>query len=187
MIEPIAAEGHAQARPKNSSGVPSMSNGERTSWNWPQAALAMRLARFVYDRVAAPARFGARGNARALLEVNEHLLRDIGLTRMQVRAAAEGLTSLPKEPSRDSARKPSMSVQSRAVGQYVLVREAVTAGQKTRNLLWLPAAESAASPLRSVPGIQLGSDWRLWVLCDRDPVETWVVGRVVLRSPLFQT
>ena len=25
-----------------------------------------------------------------------------------------------------------------------------------------------------------GSDWRLWVLCDRDPVETWTDGRTAL-------
>ena len=28
--------------------------------------------------------------------------------------------------------------------------------------------------------IRRGSDWRRWVLCDRDPVETWVDGRVAL-------
>jgi salicylate hydroxylase len=28
--------------------------------------------------------------------------------------------------------------------------------------------------------IRHGSDWKLWVLCDRDPVENWVDGRVVL-------
>lgn len=28
--------------------------------------------------------------------------------------------------------------------------------------------------------ISHGSDWKLWVLCDRDPVEKWVDGRVVL-------
>jgi 3-hydroxybenzoate 6-monooxygenase len=28
--------------------------------------------------------------------------------------------------------------------------------------------------------IEIGKDWRLWVLCDRDPVETWVDGRVAL-------
>ncbi len=28
--------------------------------------------------------------------------------------------------------------------------------------------------------IRHGSDWRLWVLCDRDPVERWVDGRTVL-------
>ena len=28
--------------------------------------------------------------------------------------------------------------------------------------------------------IQQGSDWKLWVLCDRDPVEQWVDGRVAL-------
>src|SRR6202048_1171334 len=28
--------------------------------------------------------------------------------------------------------------------------------------------------------IRHGSDWRLWVLCDRDPVENWVDGRVAL-------
>jgi salicylate hydroxylase len=28
--------------------------------------------------------------------------------------------------------------------------------------------------------IQHGSDWRLWVLCDREPVENWVDGRVAL-------
>ena len=28
--------------------------------------------------------------------------------------------------------------------------------------------------------LQLGRDWRIWVLCDRDPVETWVDGRVAL-------
>jgi salicylate hydroxylase len=28
--------------------------------------------------------------------------------------------------------------------------------------------------------IDHGSDWKLWVLCDRDPVENWVDGRVTL-------
>jgi 2-polyprenyl-6-methoxyphenol hydroxylase-like FAD-dependent oxidoreductase len=28
--------------------------------------------------------------------------------------------------------------------------------------------------------IQHGSDWRLWVLCDREPVESWIDGRVTL-------
>src|SRR5262249_23730536 len=28
--------------------------------------------------------------------------------------------------------------------------------------------------------ISHGRDWRLWVLCDREPVETWVDGRVAL-------
>lgn len=28
--------------------------------------------------------------------------------------------------------------------------------------------------------IEHGSDWKLWVLCDREPVSTWVDGRVVL-------
>jgi 2-polyprenyl-6-methoxyphenol hydroxylase-like FAD-dependent oxidoreductase len=36
--------------------------------------------------------------------------------------------------------------------------------------------------LRGVPGelIELGVDWRRWVLCDRDPVDTWVDGRAAL-------
>jgi salicylate hydroxylase len=28
--------------------------------------------------------------------------------------------------------------------------------------------------------IRHGQDWKLWVLCDRDPVENWVDGRVAL-------
>ncbi|SDR42797.1 3-hydroxybenzoate 6-hydroxylase [Rhizobiales bacterium GAS113] len=28
--------------------------------------------------------------------------------------------------------------------------------------------------------IRQGKDWKLWVLCDRDPVENWVLGRAVL-------
>ena len=28
--------------------------------------------------------------------------------------------------------------------------------------------------------IRIGSDWKMWVLCDRDPVENWVDGRVAL-------
>ncbi len=28
--------------------------------------------------------------------------------------------------------------------------------------------------------IELGTDWRLWVLCDREPQENWVDGRVAL-------
>lgn len=28
--------------------------------------------------------------------------------------------------------------------------------------------------------IEKGKDWKLWVLCDRDPVDTWIDGRVVL-------
>lgn len=36
--------------------------------------------------------------------------------------------------------------------------------------------------LDGVPGelIELGVDWRCWVLCDRDPVDTWVDGRAAL-------
>lgn len=28
--------------------------------------------------------------------------------------------------------------------------------------------------------IEIGNDWRVWVLCDRDPVDSWVDGRVAL-------
>src|SRR4029079_14935038 len=28
--------------------------------------------------------------------------------------------------------------------------------------------------------IELGLEWKLWVLCDREPIEHWVDGRVVL-------
>jgi salicylate hydroxylase len=35
----------------------------------------------------------------------------------------------------------------------------------------------AARPLSIIDN---GEDWRLWVLCDREPCETWVDGRVVL-------
>ncbi|MBL1084112.1 3-hydroxybenzoate 6-monooxygenase [Streptomyces actinomycinicus] len=35
-----------------------------------------------------------------------------------------------------------------------------------------------AGPAREL--LELGRDWRIWVLCDRDPVETWVDGRVAL-------
>lgn len=28
--------------------------------------------------------------------------------------------------------------------------------------------------------IEIGNDWRVWVLCDREPVETWIDGRVAL-------
>src|SRR4029079_19705354 len=28
--------------------------------------------------------------------------------------------------------------------------------------------------------IRHGTDWRMWVLCDRDPIDNWVDGRVAL-------
>ena len=28
--------------------------------------------------------------------------------------------------------------------------------------------------------LELGEDWKSWVLCDRDPVDTWTDGRVAL-------
>ncbi len=33
---------------------------------------------------------------------------------------------------------------------------------------------------RALKIIRHGTDWKLWVLCDRDPVENWIDGRVVL-------
>ncbi|MEW1695732.1 FAD-dependent monooxygenase [Streptomyces sp. NPDC093249] len=50
------------------------------------------------------------------------------------------------------------------------------------------AAASRSRVLGEFPGLcaearrllELGRDWRIWVLCDRDPVEGWVDGRVAL-------
>ena len=41
---------------------------------------------------------------------------------------------------------------------------------------------SEFAELGGVPGalLDLGEDWRCWVLCDRDPVDDWVDGRAAL-------
>ncbi|HWU27138.1 MAG TPA: 3-hydroxybenzoate 6-monooxygenase [Rhizomicrobium sp.] len=48
----------------------------------------------------------------------------------------------------------------------------------------VPVEEVRAGFARAHPTVReiiaCGSDWKLWVLCDRDPVERWVDGRVAL-------
>ena len=52
------------------------------------------------------------------------------------------------------------------------------AGQAVSNAEVARGFEHICDQARRI--IELGKDWRLWVLCDRDPVLNWVDGRVVL-------
>ena len=70
-----------------------MSNQERASLKRSLSnAFLHSPVRFIYETVIDPARRRARGRADAwqLARIDDHLLRDIGLTRAQVLAAAFG-------------------------------------------------------------------------------------------------
>ena len=69
-----------------------MSNQQCASGNRPLTALLGGPVRLVYETVIDPMRRRARrrADARELARLDDHLLRDIGLTRAQVLAAAFG-------------------------------------------------------------------------------------------------
>lgn len=70
-----------------------MSNRPGASLKWPLSDTFLHSpVRFIYETVIDPVRRRARGraDARQLARLDDHLLRDIGLTRAQVLAAAFG-------------------------------------------------------------------------------------------------
>jgi uncharacterized protein YjiS (DUF1127 family) len=79
---------------------------QRAGGRRPLNALLAGLARLVHDKVIAPARRRARLRAgqRELARLDDRLLRDIGLTRSQVHAAAYGLVRPCGHSSADDMR-----------------------------------------------------------------------------------
>ena len=77
-----------------------MSMEKRASDNRPLLALLIDPARRLWGKTSDPMRRRARRRlgAQQLAELDDHLLRDIGLTRLQASAAAYGLLRL-REPS----------------------------------------------------------------------------------------
>ena len=77
-----------------------MSMEKRASDNRPLLALLIGPARRLWGKTSDPMRRRARRRlgAQQLAELDDHLLRDIGLTRLQASAAAYGLLRL-REPS----------------------------------------------------------------------------------------
>ena len=71
--------------------------------------LIARLACLVHDKVIDPVRRHARSRAgeRSLAQLDDRMLRDIGLTRSQAHAAAYGLLKLGRPAPADSARASS--------------------------------------------------------------------------------
>jgi uncharacterized protein YjiS (DUF1127 family) len=71
--------------------------------------LIARLACLVHDRVIDPVWRHARSRAgeRSLAQLDDRMLRDIGLTRSQVHAAAYGLLKLGRPAPADSTQASS--------------------------------------------------------------------------------
>jgi uncharacterized protein YjiS (DUF1127 family) len=83
-----------------------MGNQERAGGKRPLNVLLAGLAHLVHGKVIAPARRRARSRAgeRELARLDDRLLRDIGLTRSQVHAAAYGLVGPGEGTSADVMR-----------------------------------------------------------------------------------
>ena len=94
-----------------------MSKLHCVSGDRPLTALLNGLVRLVYEAVIAPMRRRARrrADARELARLADHLLRDIGMTRAQVLAAAFG----PVGPDRHFRAD---SVRARSAGPGNVVR-----------------------------------------------------------------
>jgi len=95
-----------------------MSNQRRARGNQVSALLA-GLAGLVRGKVIGPVRRHAssRGGQRELARLDDHLLRDIGLTRSQAHAAAYGLLRLGKCPEDASRAPPSGATAPRLAKQ----------------------------------------------------------------------
>jgi uncharacterized protein YjiS (DUF1127 family) len=80
---------------------------KRTGSNRPLIAVLIGSARRLCERMIDRSR--RRIGAQQLAELDDHLLRDIGLTRSQATAAAYGLLTLgePSTPSRIEAPPPA--------------------------------------------------------------------------------
>ncbi|MGH6896208.1 MAG: DUF1127 domain-containing protein [Geminicoccaceae bacterium] len=85
-----------------------MSTEERAGGNRPLTAVLTGPARLVYDMVidAMRRRARRRAGARRLAQLDDRLLRDIGLTRSDVHAAAYGLLRLGEHSPAGSMRAP---------------------------------------------------------------------------------
>jgi uncharacterized protein YjiS (DUF1127 family) len=95
-----------------------MSNQQCASRNRPLSNVFLHSpVRFIYETVIDPMRRRARGRAAAgqLARLDDHLLRDIGLTRPQVLAAAFG-------PVGSKWRSPADPVGERRAGEGDVVR-----------------------------------------------------------------
>jgi uncharacterized protein YjiS (DUF1127 family) len=81
-----------------------MSNRQRA--NRPLRAFIAELAQLVHDKMIDPMRRHAlsRGGERELARLDDRMLRDIGLTRSQVHAAAFGLIRLGEQSRVRSSR-----------------------------------------------------------------------------------
>jgi uncharacterized protein YjiS (DUF1127 family) len=88
-----------------------MSTEERVGGNRPLSALLTGPVRLVYETVIDPMRRRARRRPgkRTLAQLDDRLLRDIGLTRSQVHAAAYGLLRLGEDSPAGSMRAPPPS------------------------------------------------------------------------------
>jgi uncharacterized protein YjiS (DUF1127 family) len=92
---------------------------------WLKALIA-GLAQLVCDNVIDPVRRHARSRAgeRAMAQLDDRLLRDIGLTRSQVHAAAWGLVGLDGLPRAD----PGQALPS-APGKVVRLKRRASAAR----------------------------------------------------------
>jgi uncharacterized protein YjiS (DUF1127 family) len=100
-----------------------VSNRHRAGGKWRLNALLGGLARRVHDRLIDPIRRHARRHAgeRELARLDDRVLRDIGLTRPQIRAAACGVIALGQHRLAESGRAlPS------GAGNVHLLRGAIT-------------------------------------------------------------
>jgi uncharacterized protein YjiS (DUF1127 family) len=115
-----------------------MSNEQCAGDNRPLSALLSSPVRLVYETVIDPMRRPARRRAdvRELALLDDRLLRDIGLTRSQVHAAAYGLVG-PGEGSSAGAMRASRSAR----GNVRVKRRAVA----------LSVDEAMARPLAERP------------------------------------
>jgi uncharacterized protein YjiS (DUF1127 family) len=95
-----------------------MSKEQRAGGNLPLHALLSGAVRFVYETVIDPMRRHARrrAGARELARLDDRLLRDIGLSRSQVHAAAYGLIGPGERSPADSMRAHAQAVSRERTG-----------------------------------------------------------------------
>jgi uncharacterized protein YjiS (DUF1127 family) len=102
-----------------------VSNQHRVGGNRLLNALPTGLAQLVHDRVIDPVRRHARRHAgeRELARLDDRVLRDIGLTRPQIRAAACGVIELGEHRPADSRRAlPSGAGNARLMRRAIALR-----------------------------------------------------------------
>jgi uncharacterized protein YjiS (DUF1127 family) len=117
-----------------------MSHRRRVVRNRRLNALLRGLAHLIHDNLVGPMRRLARsrGGERELARLDDHLLRDIGLTRAEVHAAAYGVIRLGEHSPGDSMRAP----QSEADNVVRLKRSAT--GSSVDEAAAAPPARRAA-------------------------------------------